>query len=331
MRQSPLARLRAFLAHLTGFTRRAPTESRLAEEIRFHIEMATERSLREGKSPAEARREAMVSFGGRDNWMEATRDEYRSKPLDDLIQDLHYAARTLRSAPVFTIAAVLTLAVGIGANTAIFSAVDGVLLKPLPFSRPDRIVRLYQDDRKKGLPRDDVAPGNFADWRARSSAFEAMAAVEPFGLVYSGPEGEEQIRNWNVTQDFFTILDAKPLIGRVFAPGDFDKGSPLTLILTYASWQTRFGGDRNVVGRRLTIGHAPATIIGVLPRDFSYLESRTPQEMYAPKVLDSIEANLHGSAWYHSVARMKPGLTMEQASADLNRVAAQLASEYPKT
>src|SRR5215208_6419886 len=288
MTSSPLAKLRSFVLHIVGLTRRTPADARLAEELRFHMEMHAERNLRTGMSPAEARRAAAISFGGRDQWTEAARDEYRSKPIDDFIQDLRYAGRTLASVPAFTVAAVLTLAVGIGANTAIFSAVDGVLLKPLPFSQPDRIVRIYQNDRNKGRPHDDVAPGNFADWRVRTSAFEAMAAVEPFGLIYSGPEGEEEIRNWNVTQDFFAVLDAKPVLGRVFAPADYEKGSPQTLIITYASWQKRFGGDRNIVGKRITIDHVPATIIGVLPRDFSYLGSRTPQEIYSPKVLDSI-------------------------------------------
>src|SRR6476646_8473557 len=139
-----------------------------------------------------------------------------SQPLSDLGQDLHFALRTLRSAPGFAIAAILTLAIGIGANTAIFSAVDGVLLKPLPYSRAEQLVRIYQNDRAKNNPRDAVAPGNFAEWRARAASFSAIAAIEPYGLIYSGPDGDEQIRNWNVTEDFFRILDARPAAGRLF-------------------------------------------------------------------------------------------------------------------
>ncbi len=306
-------------------------DARLAEELRFHVEMSAERNRRAGFDDAEAERRAHVSLGGRSRWSESARDEYRSRLLDDFVQDLRYAVRTLRSAPAFTTASVLTLALGIGGTTAIFSAVDGVLFKSLPFSHPERLVRVYQNDEVRGLPRSDVAPGNFAEWRARASAFDGIAVAEPYGLVYSGPEGEEEIRNWNVTRDFFSILDARPILGRVFGAADYEPGAPPALVLTYASWQTRFGGDPAIVGRRLTIAHQPTTIIGVLPRDFSYLGARTPQEMYAPKVLDTIELRLRGSAWYNAVARLKPGVSVAQGGADLNRVASQLAHEYPET
>jgi putative ABC transport system permease protein len=331
MSLSLLARLRAALALTTGWFRRTDRESRLAEELRFHMEMAAEKNRRLGMTAEEAERQAAIAFGGREQWREASRDEYRSRPLDDLGQDLRYAARTLRSVPAFTIAAVLTLAIGIGGNTAIFSAVDGVMLKPLPFSKEDRLVRLYQNDRVKGRWRDEIAPGNFADWRARATAFSAMATIEPYGFRLTGKEGTEEIRNWNVTQDFFTVLDAKPLLGRLFEPSDFVPGNPQAIVLTYTSWQKRFGADPSVVGTHITISGGQTTIVGVLPRDFAYLETRTPQEFYAPKVLDSIELRLRGSGWYNAVGRLKPGVTVAQASADMNRVAAQLAREFPKT
>ncbi|MGH7617906.1 MAG: ADOP family duplicated permease [Gemmatimonadaceae bacterium] len=328
---SPLARIRAAFAHVTGWFRRGDREARLAEEIRFHMDMAAEKNRRLGMSSGEAARVAAVSFGGREHWREASRDEYRSRPLDDLAQDLRYAVRTLRSAPAFTVAAVLTLAIGIGGNTAIFSAVDGVMLKPLPFSGEDRLVRLYETDRAKGRERHDVSPGNFAEWRARATAFAEMAVAEPYGFRLSGKDGAEEIRNWNVTQDFFTILDAKPELGRLFQPSDFVPGPPQAIVLTYASWQKRFGADRNVIGRHLTIAGAQTTIVGVLPRDFSYLETRTPQEFYAPKVLDSIEVLLRGNGWYNAVGRLEPGVSVAQANADLNRVATQLGREFPKS
>jgi predicted permease len=253
------------------------------------------------------------------------------RPFDDFAQDLRFAIRTLRCAPGFTLAAVLTLAIGIGGNTAIFSAVDGVMLKPLPFSHAERLVRLYQTHRKKGLDRLEVAPGNYADWVARSNAFAAIAAVEPYGEVYEGAEGEEQLRTWNVTRDFFVVLDARPLLGRVFDENDFVPGIGNVAVLTYESWQQRFGGDPATVGRAVRLDHRPVTIIGVLPRDFAYLGARMPQEMYLPKVLDSIEVALRGDGWYNAVARLAPGVSAAQAQADLQRVAVQIASEYPRT
>ena len=329
---SLISRARSALAFITGWFRSRDRDARLAEEIRFHMDMAAEKNRRLGMATDEAARVAAVTFGGREQWREASRDEYRSRPLDDLAQDLRYAARTLRAAPAFTIAAVLTLAIGIGGNTAIFSAVDGVMLKPLPFSNEDRLVRLYENDRVKGRMRDEVAPGNFADWRARATAFAALATVEPYGFRLSGKEGTEEIRNWNVTQDFFTVLDAKPLLGRLFQRSDFVQGAvPQAIILTYASWQKRFGADPAIVGQHLTLAGGQTTIVGVLPRDFSYLETRTPQEFYAPKVLDSIELRLRYSGWYNAVGRLKPGVSVDQAGADMNRVAAQLAREYPKS
>lgn len=259
-----------------------------------------------------------------------TTDIWTRLHLTDIVGDLRYAFRTLLNAPGFAVAAVATLAVGVGATTAIFSVVDGVLLKPLPFSQPDRVVSVFQDDRKKNVSHDAVAPGNFADWRERNRTFSGMASVEPFALPYTGPDGEEQIYTWDVTQDFFAILDARPALGRLFQPSDFLPGPPQVLVLTYASWQHRFGGDPAIVGKRLQMGAVPATVIGVLPPTFAYLQS-FKMEMYAPRVLDSSQAVMRRPAWHHVVGRLKPGVTIAQAQADINRIASQLGAEYPET
>src|SRR5689334_1312640 len=238
-----LAAVRAWAARLAATVRCDAKSARFDEEMRFHLDMAAERNRGRGLAAPEADRVARVTFGGRAQWTEAARDQYRSRALGDLGQDFRYAGRTLRASPGFTLAAVLTLAIGIGGNTAIFSAVDGVMLKPLPFSHEDRLVRVYETNRKKGRDRDAVAPADFADWHARASAFAALATVEPFGYTLPGKEGMEEIRNWNVTQDFFTVLDAKPYLGRLLEPADFVAGPPQVVVLTYASWQNRFGGN----------------------------------------------------------------------------------------
>jgi putative ABC transport system permease protein len=250
--------------------------------------------------------------------------------LERFFSDSRYALRTLRASPGFAIAAVLTLAIGIGANTAIFSAVDGVLLEPLPFVQPDRLVSVFQDDRKKRNDHDDVAPGNFAAWRERSAAFDGLAAAEPFAVNYTGPDGEEQIYNWNVTQDFFAVLNARPEKGRLFQREDFVPNGERVVILTHASWQRRFGADPGIIGKHLTIGSVPVTIVGVLPKDFAYLAS-SKMEMYVPKVLDSAEVKLRNVAWWHIVGRLRPGVSVAAARADMRRVAAQLSAEYPAT
>jgi putative ABC transport system permease protein len=244
--------------------------------------------------------------------------------------DLAYAWRVLRSARAYSAAAILTLTIGIAGTTAIFSIVDGVLFEPLPFSSPDRVVALYQDDQAKGTDHGDVAPANFADWRARSGSFTALAAAEPFALDYNGADGVEQVFNWNVTQDFFRVLDARPALGRLFVPSDFAPGPVRVVILTHASWKARFGADRSIIGRRLQIGRGTATVVGVLAENFDYLAS-SKMEMYAPKVLDTAELRIRNTAWYKVVGRVKPGISLAEARADLGRVAAQLAREYPAT
>lgn len=330
MRLSFAQRVRARLRHLVGFVRRRDMESRLEEEVRFHVDMLAQRNQRAGMPPIDARRAALVRFGGRGQWTEASRDEYRSRAVDDVWRDIRHAARTLRSAPSFTMAAVATLALGIGATTAIFSAVYGVLLEPLPFPDQDRLVAVYQNNHAKGIERDAVAPGNFAEWDQRSRAFAALGAAEPFGLTYAAPEGEEEIPNFNVTRGFFPALGVRPALGRLFDDADYQPHHALTLVLSYGSWQHRFGGDPHIIGRTLRVSKAPATIVGVLPRDFSYLETLRG-EMFAPKVFDTAELNLRSDAWYYAVGRLGPGVSMAGASADMNRVARQLAAEYPNT
>lgn len=246
------------------------------------------------------------------------------------VADIVYAARTLSSSFAFTAAAVATLAIGIGATTAIYSVMDGVLFKPLPYSNPTRVVALYQDDHKKNLNHDDVAPANFADWRERSQSFSYLASAEPYALNYAAPEGIEQIYNWNVTEDFFRVLDTRPVLGRLFVPADFIPGPPRVLILTYASWQTRFGADPTVIGRRLQIGSGIATVVGVLPPNFDYLAS-SKMELYAPAVLSANERQIRNIAWHKVVGRLKPGVSLDAARSDLARIARQLSSEYPAT
>jgi putative ABC transport system permease protein len=246
----------------------------------------------------------------------------------ELSQDLRYAARTLRSSPAFTLAAVLTLAIGIGANTAIFSAVDGVLLKPLPFAHADRIVTLWQTDPANGVTRGAVAPANFLDWRERSHAFDAMAVAEPFGFYYQGKSGTESIQSWNVSEDYFPVFGTPAFIGRAFQHADYEQGAPRVVVLSYGVWQRRFGADPSVVGRHVTISRTQATIVGVMPPGFMYPDGR---EAWAPRVFDEIDRRSRGSAYHQVVARLKPGVTIEQARADMDRISAQLAAEYPRT
>ena len=248
----------------------------------------------------------------------------------DLARDFRHALRTLCASPSFAFPAAATVALGVGASTAIFSAIYGMLLAPLPFPDQGQLVAIYQNNLTKGVPREPVAPGNFVDWQARGGAGVTLGAAEPSGLTYAAPGGAVLLPDFNVTRDFFRTLGVRPLLGRLFEDTDFEPHRSLSLVLTYGSWQRRFGADRGVIGRSLIVRGSVATIIGVLPRDFSFLETQRG-ELFAPKVLDSAERQVRGPGWYAAVGRLPPRVTLAQASADFNRVARQLAAEYPAT
>ncbi len=319
--------LGAFVARLRGLRATNDTDARLADEIRFHIDMQTEKNLRSGMAPDAARRSAMTHFGGVERYKDETRDQYRTRPLEDAIHDLRYAVRTLRRAPAFGLTTILTLAIGIGANTAIFSAVDGVLLKPLPYVDADRLMTIWQHDMKKDS-RDPASPANFLDWRDRARSFAVLAAAEPFSLTLTTPDGPEMIRNWNVTEGFFAALGVHPFLGRFFEPGDFVPNAPPVVVISYESWQRRFGGRPSVVGTRLQLGGATATIVGVIPRNAAYPAGR---EVWSPKILTEDDRQLRGSGFYPVIGRLRAGVSRETAEAEMRVIAQQLAKENPRT
>jgi putative ABC transport system permease protein len=323
-----LSRFRLAVMRVVGLLRRGAYERRLSEEIGFHLDMHAARNERSGMTPEEARRDALVRFGGRDRWAEETRDQYRSRPLEDFAQDIRYALRTLGRAPTFTATAVATLALGIGANTAIFSAVDGVVFKPLPFRRPETIVTLFQRDAKSPSLLGDVAPGTFLDYQARARSFAQLAAAEPYSVNLDGAEGPENVRNWNVTEGFFSVLGVRPYLGRLFESTDYQPGRSRAVVISYDGWRRRFGADRSVVGRTIRVEREPATIIGVLPPNVSFPDGR---EMWMPKIFDESERQTRGSAYYHVVGRLAPNVSVSAASAEMAIIATGLGREYPRT
>jgi putative ABC transport system permease protein len=320
-------RVRAVLARLRGFHHAPDVEARLSEEIRFHLDMQTARNVERGMTPDAARRAALVRFGGVENHKEGARDEYRARPVEEAILDLRYAVRAFRRAPAFTSTIILTLAIGIGANTAIFSAIDGVLLKPLPFADADRLMAIQQHDGKKGIDT-DVAPGNFIDWTKRSQSFASFGAAEPYSVTLMTPDGPEMVRNWNVTERFFDALGVRPALGRFFDPSDFRDNAAPVVVVSYESWQRRFGGDRGVIGQRLQVNGSVATVVGVIPRGAMFPAGR---EFLSPKVLGELERESRSSGFWPAIARLRPGVTREAAIAEMTTIAAQLAREYPRT
>ena len=243
-----------------------------------------------------------------------------------MLQDIRYAIRTLRRAPGFTVVAILTLALGIGANTAIFSLVNAALLRELPYPGHERIVRVYQTTPEG---KSTVSPSDFTDWRAETDAFAGMAAYHGTSYTLTGVGAAQQIRAAQVTGDFFSVLGVPPRTGRAISTADAEPGAEKTVVLGDALWQRVFGGDRNLVGARIQLDGEPYTVIGIAPPGFEYPRSA---EMWTPRSFDAQALATQRGAHYLSViARLGPGTTLERASAQIARIAERLATEYPTT
>jgi putative ABC transport system permease protein len=303
-------------------------DAELDEELRFHLDMETAKRVRAGMSEAAARAEALRVFGG-SRFRDETRDARGVRPLEDLLQDLRVGLRTIGNQRTYAAVAILTLAIGIGATTALGSAVYRVLLAPYPFADADRIVTLWETNTRTpasgGQP---VSPGNYLDWKARGRSFELMAAAEPYSFDFIGTEGPERFNTTFVTEDFFTIQGLRPLIGRTFAKEEFEPGRDQVVLLTESVWRTRFGAERSLVGRTLVLDSVPRVVIGIMPEDAM---SPFDAEMWAPKVFRPQERIARTSGYWQIVARLAPGVSIEQASAELSGIARQLAAEHPAT
>jgi len=305
------------------FTRGA-VESGLDEEIAFHIEQQTQKNVRTGMTPEEARRAALVRFGGVERTRERTRDEYRPIVLDDLVRDIRYGVRSLLRAPGFAFTSILTLGLGIGAAVAVFSMVNGILLKALPYPESDRIVRLLQVS-EKGEKGARVSEPNFKDWQAESRSFSAMAEMAPQGLVsVHGSIAPNRATMSLVSRDFFDVMQVHPAIGRGFAEDELHVGATPTLIVSDAYARRWFGDARSALNATLTSGPLTATIIGVMPAGFDY-PAKT--ELWFPRELEepSTSRTAHN---FQVVARLTPGITLEQAQRDISTISRAMKARY---
>jgi putative ABC transport system permease protein len=248
--------------------------------------------------------------------------------MNTLWRDLSLGARLLLKRPGFTLTAALTLALGIGATTAMFSVVNGALLRRLPYGEEERVVVLWQNNLKNGVEREETSPANFFDWRDRAQSLDIVSAAEPFAFNLSGTGEPETFRSWIVTAGFFDALSVTPLYGRTFLPEEYEPGKGQVIVIGYGLWQRRFGGDPNIVGRRLTLNGQPHTVIGVLPPEFQYPPGR---ELWAPRQPRNNDRQVRGASFIRVVGRLKPGRSVAEAQAEMNNIAAQLAGEYPQT
>jgi len=248
--------------------------------------------------------------------------------MNTLWQDLRYGIRLLARKPFFTSIVVLTLALGIGATTAIFSVVNSVLLRPLPFRNSERIVTLWQNNIKAGVERDKVSPANFLDWRDQNQVFEETASAEPFGFDLAGDAEPERIRGWLVSEGFFRILGVNPQHGRTFMPEEERLTTGQPVVISHGFWKRRFGSNADVVGQGLLMSGQTYTVVGIMPPQFRFPDDR---DVWVPKVFNASDKQRRGANNLHVIARLKDGATLNEAQHEMSTIAARLAQEYPQT
>ncbi|HXQ74252.1 MAG TPA: ABC transporter permease, partial [Pyrinomonadaceae bacterium] len=248
--------------------------------------------------------------------------------METLLKDIRYGVRGLWKRPGFTAVAVLTLALGIGANTAIFSVVNAVLLRPLQFRDPDRLVMIWEDATFAGFPRNTPAPANYVDWKTQTQSFEDIAASAESTFNLTGDGDPERVAAYSVTANFFPLLGVAPALGRVFAAEDDRPGAQKVAVLSHALWQTRYGGDRQIINRDIQLDGEKYTVVGVMPQGFQFFESDV--RLWVPIALTGEDLANRGGHYLKVIARLKPGVTLDQAQADLSAVMARVAKDHPE-
>jgi len=313
----------------------------LDEEFRFHVDAEMEYLTARGWTPAAAREEALRRFGDLEQYRRDCRsaDErragraHRKENLIVLKQDIRFALRSLRRQPAFTAIVVITLALGIGANTAIFSVINSVLLTPLPYREPHRLVMMWETRPSSDRPL--VSYPNFVDWRQRQRGFEDVGVYYPWAsFTMTGQGDAERVDGALVSGNYLQLLGVRPALGRLVTPADDSPGSARVALLDNGFFQSRFGGDRSVLGRTLVLDDEAYTVVGVLPPDVrvSYRAGDQNPDVVLPVGLFAKDAayNRRGHPDLFAVGRLKPGVTVEQALSDLQRVSAELRAEYPR-
>jgi putative ABC transport system permease protein len=319
-------------------------ETEIFEELSQHIEEEYERALSCGASEEEARQQALEQLNAPDLLRrELKRVEHRASenPITfgaetktnffaDVGQDLRYGLRMLVKSPVFTSVAVLALALGIGANSAIFSVVNAVLLRPLPFKNPDELVMVWDNAAQQGFPKDTPSPANFLDWRQQNNVFTGMSATVPRSFNLTGVGEPERLDGRRVSANLFDLLGVRPLLGRTFAP-DEDKPGTKVVLMSEGLWRRRFGSDPEIIGRAVTLSGESYSVIGVLPKEVELpARDNWHDQLWVPIAFPSEEAASRGSHYLDVIARLKPGISVKQAQAEMDTIATALAQQYPQ-
>ena len=300
-------------------------DRRVDTELQFHIDAQVEAYVTAGLSPDEARRRARVDFGGRQQITEQCREVWILPTIESAWQDLRYAVRMLRRNPGFTLVTVVTLALGIGANTAIFSVVHGVVLRPLPYPDADRLVVLQGAHPERGTHPYATSRPDFEDWRAQTTSFESMAQFAYWTFNLTGREVPERLLGGRVGGAFFETLGAPALLGRALTADDDRGGREFVAVLAFGAWQRVFGGDPAVVGQAVTLNGRPHTIVGVMPATFRFPAEDV--ELWAP-IGDQLGTD-RGSRFLFTFGRLRPDASLDDARGEMAVIARRLATDYP--
>jgi putative ABC transport system permease protein len=301
---------------------RGAAERDLQEEVAAHIDAEVRGRIERGESPQAAREAAVREFGNIGLVTEVTRDMWGFGGLEQFLQDVRYGVRILRKSPGLTAAVTLMLALGIGGVTAMFAFVNGILLRPLPFPSPDRLVTIWEVPPKT-TKANVVALQNFEAWKEQSRSFQSMAAIFSLPINLITPEASEQVPGMRVTAEFFQTLGTPPLLGRTFRPGEFYRDSPKEVILSYDTWKSRFGGSRDVIGKKISVDVSHHEIIGVMPPGFGLPGIQA--DLYVPLAL-----HLGEGRNYSVVARLRPHVSASAANAEIAAIAARTSKTDPE-
>jgi len=324
--------LRRFLTRLLNSATWRAQDERLREEIEEHIALQTEENLRAGLSPLEARRQAMLKFGG----VEAMKQDYRAErglpSIEDLGQDLRYAIRILRKSPAFTAVAVVTLALGIGANTAIFSIVNAVLLQAFPYPDPNQLVLIFNVPLNQPDALSALSNREFTQCREQNRVFSEMAGNSFHDLTLTGAGEPSIVNTADVTPEIFSLLSAKPLAGRTLLPEDGKQGAAPVVVVSEDLWHSHFGSDLALIGQSITLDMRPFTVVGILPASFHYPDGAPRQDVWISVAQDPLfgpRLFQPGSRVLSGIGRLKPGVSVAEAQAEMNTLGMRLAKEFP--
>jgi putative ABC transport system permease protein len=323
----------AFRLRIKALLRRRQLDRDLNDELQFHLAMRQQKLTESGVPAEEARYAARREFGNETRTKEVNREMWTFPFLETLWQDLRFGLRQLRRNPGFTAVAVITLALGIGANTAIFSVIDAVLLRPLPYANSNRLALVYPCLLRDGVwARISASPADFLDWKAQSNVFEDMAASEEAAFDLTGGPKPIHLTGSRATTDLFSVLRVSPLLGRTFGPSDAQAGKSHVAVLGYGLWQEAFGSSKDVLGKSIRLNGKAYTVIGVMPPSFRYPYSAQNDTVFLPLVFTGKELVDRSSRKIADViARLKPGVSFAQAQAEMKTIEGRLRKAYPAT